>query len=80
MNQLNLIKDGLRWLSMKDKHVCENCRRELDIGTDATRIEEGVMGMKGFVPSDKTMFFCSDECVHSYYDLSGLPSMPPRMP
>jgi hypothetical protein len=65
---------------MENKRVCENCRRELDIGVDATRIEEGVIGMKGFVPSDKTMFFCSDECVHAYYDLSGLPSIPPRIP
>jgi len=65
---------------MEDKHACENCRRELDIGTDATRIDEGVIGMKGFVPSDNTMYFCSEECVHAYYDLGDLPSVPRRIP
>ena len=65
---------------MENKNTCENCRRELDVGVDATRIEEGVIGTKGFVPLDKTMFFCSDKCVHAYYDLSSLPSIPPRIP
>ena len=65
---------------METKKPCTNCRRELDIGVDAMRIEEGVIGMKGFVPLDKTMFFCCDKCIRDYFDLGDLPSMPKRVP
>ena len=65
---------------MEDKKTCANCRRELDVGVDAIRIDEGVIGMKDFVPLDKTTFFCWEECVSKYFDLSSLPSVPKRIP
>ena len=65
---------------MDEKIKCVNCLHELDIGVDATQVSEGVMGMKGFVPLEKTLFFCRDDCLSSYYDVSNLPSMPKRIP
>jgi len=65
---------------METKKLCANCQRELDVGVDAMRIDEGVIGMKGFVPLDKTMFFCCDKCIRDYFDLGDLPSIPRRVP
>jgi hypothetical protein len=65
---------------MEDKRTCANCERELDIGVDAIRVDEGVMGMKGFVPLEKTLLFCCEKCLIEYYDLGNLASMPRRIP
>ena len=64
---------------MEDKK-CANCIRELDVGVDAIRGDEGVIGTKDFVPLGKTMFFCSERCIRDYFDMSDLPSLPPRIP
>ncbi len=65
---------------MEDKRICANCRRELDVGVDATRVDEGVIGLKDFVSLGEPMFFCCEECIRAYFDLGSLPSIPPRMP
>jgi hypothetical protein len=65
---------------MEAPKTCANCQRELDIGVDAIRIDEGVIGMKDFVALDKTLFFCCEECISKYFDLSSLPSVPKRIP
>ena len=65
---------------METKRTCANCDRELGVGLDATKVDEGVIGTRGFVPLDKTMFFCCEECIKDYYDLSDLPSVPRRIP
>jgi len=65
---------------MEEKKLCANCRRGLDVGVDATKIDEGVIGMKGFVPLGKALFFCCEDCVSSYFDLGSLPSVPKRIP
>jgi hypothetical protein len=65
---------------MEDKEICANCRRELDVGVDAIRVDEGVMGMKDFVPLEKTLLFCCEKCLIEYYDLGNLSSMPRRIP
>ena len=54
--------------------------RELDVGVDAIRIDEGVIGMKDFVSLDKTLFFCCEECISNHFDLGSLPSVPKRIP
>ena len=33
---------------------------------DVYQVRQGVIGTRGFVPLDETMF-CSDRCVSSYY-------------
>lgn len=66
---------------MKEKKMtCGHCRRGLDVGVDVMRVEEGVIGMRGFVPLGDEQFFCSDKCLREDCDLSDLPSMPPRVP
>ena len=67
-------------ITMENKKNCENCQRELDVGLDAIKVDEGVIGTRGFVPLDKTLFFCCEECIKDYYDLSDLPSVPRRIP
>ncbi len=65
---------------MENTKTCANCRRELDVGVDAIKIDEGVIGMKDFVPLDKTLFFCREECISDYFDVSNLPSVSKRIP
>ncbi len=65
---------------MENKKQCANCLKELNVGVDAIHVSEGVIGMKGFVPLEKILFFCCDNCLSAYYDVSNLPSMPPRIP
>lgn len=65
---------------MENKLTCAQCQRELDVGVDILRVDEGVRGMKDFVPLDNTLYFCCEDCIREYFDLSGLPSIPGRFP
>ena len=65
---------------MGEKHKCAQCRRELNVGVDATGVDAGVIGMRGFVPLDDVMYFCCEKCLREYYDISDLPSVPGRVP
>jgi len=65
---------------MKNDNVCANCNRDLDIGLDAIKVEEGVVGTRGFVPLDHKLFFCCEQCLHEYFDLDDLPGLPRRIP
>lgn len=67
-------------IKMKDKKICAQCRRELHVGVNATCVEEGVIGLKDYVPLGDPLFFCCEECVHTYFDLGDLPSVPKRIP
>ena len=63
------------------KNTCNNCRRELDIGVEVLRVEQGVIGTKrNFVSLDHDKLFCCERCLWEYYDLGDLPSLPPRIP
>ena len=50
------------------------------MGAEAIRVNDGVVGMKGFVPSEEDLFFCREKCVKEYFDLGDLPSLPVRIP
>ena len=65
---------------MENNKTCANCIRELDIGVDVLRVDEGVIGMKGFVPLENTLLFCCERCLRDYFDIGDLPSMPGRFP
>ena len=65
---------------MENKQNCANCRRDLDIGVDVIRVDEGVVGTKGFVPLEGTMFFCCERCLRDYFDMGDLQSIPSRVP
>ena len=63
-----------------DKKICDNCRRELDVGVDVIKVNEGVIGTRDFVSLESAMFFCCEKCLKDYFDLGGLPSLPRRIP
>lgn len=63
-----------------DKKKCANCTKDINIGSDIIRVEEGVSGLKGFIPLEKTMLFCCEKCLTDYFDMSNLPSIPRRVP
>ena len=65
---------------MENKKTCANCRCELDIGVDVIKVDEGVIGVKDFVPLEKMQFFCCERCLKDYFDMSDLPSLPRRIP
>jgi hypothetical protein len=65
---------------MEIERTCANCIRQLDIGVDTLRVDEGVIGTKGFIPLENTLFFCCDRCLRDYFDIGDLPSMPGRFP
>ena len=66
---------------METKKTCANCIRDLDVGTDVLRVDEGVIGTKcGFVPLENGLLFCCDRCLRDYFDMGDLPSVPPRIP
>ena len=65
---------------MEIKKTCAGCDRELDIGVDTIRVEEGVIGMKGFIPLGDAMLFCCERCLKDYVDIDDLPSVPRRVP
>lgn len=61
--------------------TCSNCRRELDVGMEVLRVEQGVIGTKSnFVTLDDEKLFCCEKCLRSYYDLGDLPGVPSRIP
>jgi hypothetical protein len=63
------------------KKICNNCRRELDVGIEVLRVEQGVIGTKrNFVNLDDEKLFCCEKCLRDYYDLDDLPSLPGRIP
>ena len=65
---------------MEINKTCANCIRELDIGVDVLRVDEGVIGMKGFVPLENTLLFCCERCLRDYFDIGDLPGVPRRFP
>jgi hypothetical protein len=67
-------------INMEEKKTCANCRRELDVGVDTIRVDEGVIGLKDFVALGEPMFFCCEKCIREYFDLSDLSRVPPRIP
>ena len=47
--------------------TCGMCRRKLRQGVDAYAVQQGVMGMHGFIRLE-TLLFCSEHCLREYYN------------
>ena len=45
--------------------TCSECESEILLGRDAIRLEEGVIGNRGFIELE-TMLFCSDSCLRKH--------------
>ncbi len=59
---------------------CTNCCSKLDLGKDAIKVDEGVIGLKGFITLEKVSYFCCEKCLTEYFDTTGLPNIPGRFP
>jgi hypothetical protein len=60
---------------------CGTCQRELEEGMDVLEVQEGVVGVNGFVPLESTALFCSVECLKSFFSGSkGYEQAPRRLP
>ena len=62
------------------RNFCKHCRREIHLGADMTRVEQGVLGPRGFVPLEKEMLFCKEECLRSYFNGSDVEKLARRVP
>ena len=45
---------------------CERCHRAIEFGEKAFEFEEGFIGPRGFVPLERTMLFCSEQCLREF--------------
>ena len=59
---------------------CANCANKLNIGADVIKVDEGVIGLKGFITLEKVSYFCCERCLIEYFDMTGLPNIPGRFP
>ena len=60
---------------------CAICRRELEEGMEALEVQEGIVGVSGFVPLDASAVFCSVECLKGAFSSSkGYEQAPKRIP
>ena len=47
--------------------ICPTCCKDLEEGSNAIGIEEGVIGRRGFVPLEETLIVCSKQCLRVYF-------------
>lgn len=61
---------------------CRNCNNELDQGLEAVLVQDGIGGVRGFVPLGEALFFCKRNCVREYFDDNKpkLHKLPRRIP
>ncbi len=61
---------------------CAACRKEIEEGMDVFDVQEGVVGLSGFVPLTDPLVFCSEECLRKHFTFAGrnLSKAPKRMP
>jgi len=58
---------------------CATCGCGLNQGDEVLRLEEGIIGIRDFVPLGKAKLFCSDECLKGSFNGSqGRPKQLPR--
>ena len=48
---------------------CTNCRKTLYLGLDVLEVRHGVIGQRGIIPLEDSLF-CSDRCLAEYYGSS----------
>lgn len=46
---------------------CADCDIELSIGRDTIRVQEGVIGTRGFVDLGDSLVFCSEACLRKHF-------------
>ena len=65
-----------------DKLRCEYCREAIEEGMEVLDVQEGVVGLSGFVPLSDGYIFCSAQCLKGFYLRTDhtLPKAPKRRP
>lgn len=58
---------------------CSECDSEMLLGRDAIKLEEGVIGNRGFVELE-TMLFCADACLRKHICDQNLSQIDRRIP
>lgn len=61
---------------------CAACDRDIIVGEDVIAHRVGVIGPRGFVPLEDTMYFCNEDCeLQHCQDVTGdRRSLPRRIP
>ena len=60
---------------------CATCRIELKEGDDVLELTEGIIGMRGFVPLENALVFCSSQCLKdSFNGGKGRVTLRPKVP
>lgn len=60
---------------------CSKCRCQLTEGRDVVEVQEGVVGVRGFIPLEKILTFCSIDCLKEYFTGErGYERLPRRIP
>ena len=61
---------------------CAECGSDIFEGHDVLRVEEGVVGLRGFVTLDDEEFFCNERCLRRHFDedASSVGQLPRRIP
>ena len=54
-----------------DKVVCSSCEKRINVGDNCWQLREGVLGVLNFVPLNKPLYFCCEDCHSSYFNNSG---------
>ena len=47
---------------------CATCRVTLNEGDGVLELTEGIIGMRGFVPLENALVFCSSECLKDSFN------------
>ena len=64
----------------KKRRICAHCRREIELGEDVFALEQGVIGPRGLVPLERTIWFCDGDCTAKYFNDEEILQLPRRIP
>lgn len=64
----------------KNRRLCAHCQRQIQLGEDVLALEQGVIGPRGLVPLEKSLWFCDGECAARYFGEEEVVQLPRRIP
>ena len=68
-------------MRLKNGEKCATCRSKIEEGMDVLEVQEGIIGLRGFVSLEKPLLFCCAECMKKFFTpSSGYEKLPKRIP
>lgn len=67
-------------MEKKPGNRCATCRKELKQGMDVLQLQEGILGIMGFVALDEPKLFCDVACLKGHFNGSKGYVLPQRIP